>query len=154
MSIGKSSSNQSSDAAKVWGGQAPYLQSLYGQGQNALGQANQFNNQVAPMLQNLMNPTNFGQMIAQAGAPMLQGIQDNSIQAMNLGGSRQGIAQGQLGNDLGMEFINQLPNLYNLGLGASGFAPLMQYGQLLGAPTVLGGASRGSRSGINIGTGE
>jgi len=85
MSIGKSSSNQSSDAAKVWGGQAPYLQSLYGQGQNTLGQANQFNNQVAPMLQNLMNPTNFGQMIAQAGAPMLQGIQDNSIQAMNLG---------------------------------------------------------------------
>lgn len=147
MSMGKSES--STNGNYIDRAQAPYLQSLYKQGSQLIPGAQQMGQSILPYIQQMLSPEGYGQMASQAAAPMLQSIRDKSIQGMNLGGSRQGVAEAQVGQNIMGQYANALPQMFNLGMGAQGFAPLMMQKQLLGKPTVVGGG--GSSSGWSMG---
>lgn len=151
MSMGKSEGSGRSDPSSVWKGQAPYLTSLYKQGSKLIPGAQQMGQDILPYIQNMLSPEGFGETMSSAAAPMLQSIRDKSIQGMNLGGSRQGVAEAQVGQNVGAQYMQMLPQLFNLGMGAQGFAPLMMQKNLVGSPTVLGGGSSSSKSGWELG---
>ena len=155
MSMGKNkgSSSTVTNPATVWRGQSGFLQDMYGRGQALLDQTQNWGAGIAGQLQSYLTPQGFGQMYQSAAQPMLNSIRDNSIQAMNLGGDRQGVAQANVAQNLGHAYLENLPSLYNLGMNMSGWGPLFNQAQLLGGPTVLSGGGRGSskESGFKLG---
>ena len=110
---------------------------------------------------------NLGQNIGQFyNQQILPGIASDAGGYGQFGGSRQGIAQGMAGQqalqsfqqgatDLYQNNWNNAParseSLYNLGMQpySAQFSPLLQFANLLGRPTVLGGG--GNNSAWNLG---
>lgn len=160
----------------VWGPQAGALEGLYGQGANlsqnfgqyeqgaqgvyntALGGYNQMMNPgVSPQLEAYQRQ--IGQNLNDNILPQIQG---GAGMAGQMGGSRQGVAEGlalSRGNqqitDMGANLYNQdqnrmmqamqmSPGLAQFGMGIPWYA-MQQYKGILGDPTVLGGG--GSTSG-------
>ena len=166
----QSTSSSFTDPDSVWGPQAGGLQNLYGAAGDIFGQAgNQAGNQVFGQamgaFNNLTNPgmnpamqaygNQIGQTLTRDWLPQIQG---GAIQAGQLGGGRQGIAEGLALSDATQQFtdagrmlynqdqdrrlgaVGQAGQLANLGMGIPWYNA-QQYGGLLGRPTVLGGAS-------------
>jgi hypothetical protein len=177
--------NQSQDPASVWGVQAPYLQGLYGQGQQLAqnfggyqqGAQGIYDTAVGGF-NNLMNPGVSPQLEAyqrQVG----QNLSDNILpqvagsagMAGQMGGSRQGVAEGLALSRGNQQITDMAANLYNqdmnrmagamqqapglaaMGMGIPWYA-LQQYAGLLGSPTVLSGGARSTSqaSGSSYGT--
>ena len=174
LSGSQSSSSSYQDPDSIWGPQSQGLQNLYGAAGNIFGGAgnqrgNQVFNQAQGAFNNLTNPgqnpalgayaSQIGRTLQQDWLPQIQG---GAIQAGQLGGGRQGVAQGlalsqgqqQLTEAASMLYnqdqnrmlgaLGQAGGLANLGMGIPWYNA-QQYGGLLGRPTVLGGAS-GSES--------
>jgi len=172
-----SSSEASSfrDPASVWGGQSPYLQGLYGQGgqlaQNQAGMASgqgMYDKAMAGF-DSLMNPGVNPQMQAYQGEVqrnlernMLPAIQSQAGQFGQMGGARQGVAEGLAVSGANQQVTDMAANLYNADrnrqVQAMSQAPALgtfgqqvpwyaanQYAGILGDPTVLQGAA-GSES--------
>ena len=145
---------------------------LQGISQGLMGQGNQFLNNLQGIGSPEMQAAQIGQLGTQLGdffsEQINPAIRGNAQQAMQLGGSRQGIAQGLAAGKLGQAFssgatdimanaqqqrlqasmggLSQLPGL----MGVAGdpytaqYNPLMQFAAILGGPTVLN-ESQGSQ---------
>lgn len=175
---GGSSESQSSsfqDPQTVWGGQAPYLEGLYGAaagmggGTQGQGQAQDIYNQTMTGYNRMMNPGINPQLQAYSGEVqknlernLLPSIQGTAQMQGQGGSSRQGIAEGLALSDSNQQITDMAANLYNADMNRMGQAMTMapslgtfgqqipwynmnQYAGILGDPTVLGGAS-GSQS--------
>jgi len=173
------------DPDSIWGPQAGHLQNLYGAGANIFQNAGiqpglGIFNQAAQGFGNLMNPGVNPQLQAYQGdvqrnltRNMLPSIQGAAGMAGQLGGARQGIAEGLAISDANQQVTDMASNLYtgdmnrmmaamgqapalaNLGLGLPWFGA-QQFAGLLGRPTVLGGGGGSqeqyTRSGMNTGS--
>lgn len=166
-----SSGSGSTDPASVWGGQAPYLQDLYGQAQQQFGNVNTAGaqgiyDQATAGFNQLMNPGINPQLEAyqrqvqqNMERNILPTIQGQAGMYGQMGGSRQGVAQGLAMGDANQQITDMAANLYGQDMDRMGQAMsqapglaqfgesipwfgLQQYSGLLGAPTVLGGGSR------------
>ena len=145
---------------------------LQGISQGLMGQGTQFLNNLQGIGSPEMQAAQIGQLGTQLGdffsEQINPAIRGNAQQAMQLGGSRQGIAQGLAAGKLGQAFssgatdimanaqqqrlqasmggLSQLPGL----MGVAGdpytaqYNPLMQFAAILGGPTVLN-ESQGSQ---------
>jgi hypothetical protein len=129
-----SSGTQNPDT--VWGGQAPYLQSLYGQGQNlaqnfggyeqaaqgiydtAVGGYNQMMNPgVNPQLEAYQRQV--GQNLSDNILPQIQG---SAGMAGQMGGSRQGVSEGLALARGNQQITDMAANLYNADMNRMGQA--------------------------------
>ena len=147
MSMGK---NQSSGGgSRVWGGQGSYLKSLYGRGNELSKMFAGYGQQAHGNITEALTPEGYASVIKDVAAPLFQQNKQNSIAGMSLGNSRQGVADAQVGNQMGAQYMQQLPQLLNLGMMTGGYAPLMMQKQLLGPPTVLGNSQQSN--GWNMG---
>lgn len=170
LSGSQSTSSSFQDPSTVWGPQAAGLQNLYGAAGNIFGGAgnqagSQIFNQAQGAFNQLTNPgTNpaLGAYASQIQRNLTQNllpeIQSGAIMQGQLGGGRQGVAEGlalaqsqQQLTEAGSMLYNQDQNrmlgalgqaggLANLGMGIPWYNA-QQYGGLLGRPTVLQGAS-------------
>ncbi len=175
LSKSEGQGNQASDQS-VWGAQSPYLQDLFAQGQNALGVAQEQNNQLMPQVtsayENALNPQGnpYLDQMAQSGLGQLQQnfgqtlsqIRDGAVNTGSLGGARQGVAEGIAARDMGTQATNFTSALYgnnyqqdqNRALTAVNMAPQVAnqaFSPLSGYQQVLGsptvlGQSRGTTS--------
>lgn len=174
MSASKGESEQSTG---VWKGQKPFLRDLYQQGQQTLPGAIDLNEQlmgsILPAYQNILSggPNPYLQQMGQAGLDQLQqnfgqtqaNIRGNAAQTMNLGSSRQGVAEGLAAQQMTTESSNFLNQLYggqyqadmNRQLGAIGlgqqlaqqpYAPLAGYSNIIGQPVTVGSGSSKSKA--------
>ena len=179
---GGSSTSQSSsfqDPQSVWGGQSPYLTSLYGGGQNlgmgtqGQGQAQGVYDDAMTGFNRMMNPGVNPQLQAYSGdvqrnldRNLLPSIQGTAQMQGQGGSSRQGIAEGLAISDSNQQITDMASNLYNADMNRMGQAMSMapslgtfgqqipwynmnQYSGLLGDPTVLGGASGSQSTGMS-----
>jgi len=177
-----SSSKSWQDPDQIWGPQAAGLENLFGAGasifQNAgMGPGMGIFNTAQQGFQNLMNPGVNPQLQAYQGDVMrnmqrniLPSIEGGAGMAGQLGGARQGIAEGLAMSDANQQVTDMAANLYNsdmnrmmttraqapmlanLGMGLPWFNA-QQYAGLLGRPTVLGGGggSESMSSGSSLG---
>ena len=162
----------------VWGPQGDYLQQLYGMGSNLAnnfgqyeqGAQNIFNTALGGFNQ-LMNPGVNPQLQAYQGdvqrnleRNLLPAIDSNAAGFGQMGGSRQGVAQGLAISDSQQQISDMASNLYNDDMnrmmGAMAFAPTLgnfgmsipwfamnQFSGLLGSPVGLSGGGSASSSG-------
>ena len=178
-SSSSSSNSQSSsfrDPAFVWGEQAPWLEGLYSQAgqlaqnfQGNMGQAQGVYDQAMGGFNRLMNPGVNPQLQAYSGEVqrnlernLLPAIQGQAGQFGQMGGSRQGIAEGLAVGDSNRQITDMAANLYNADMNRMGQAmsqapslgtfgqqipwyAMNQYSGILGDPTVMQGAA-GSQS--------
>jgi len=149
MSMDKGKSHQ--DPSTVWGGQSPYLKNLYQQGQQLLPQSMQFGQQMLPQIQNMMTPQGFQDTYSQLMNPYLQNINQAGIMTNNLGGDRLGVATAQAGQNVAGQYMQALPQLYNLGMQAGGWGPLQQLAGILGNPAILAGGGSSMKLGFGVG---
>lgn len=191
MGFSKSDSeSESSSRSFVWDQQIPFFRQMYGAGQNLMNQQLGQTGQAAqgivggmmPQLQqswqNIMSPGDnpmVSNYAAQLGRDfqqqILPGISRGAQGAGQLGGSRQGVAEGLAAQGLGNNLAEFAGNQYNqdmnrmlagigqaqnvLGFGMSPYTaswlPLQMMGGLLGRPTVLQeGSSESDSSSFGI----
>ncbi len=175
---GGSSKSRSRNEQNVWQNQAPYLQDLFQQGQQNLPNARQRTEQLMgeamPVWQGMLNPNlnPYARQMAQTGLDqmnqnfsenVLPNIQRQAIGGMNLGGSRQGIAEGMAAQGLQEQQAKYLNNFYGgqyqadqqRALQALGMLPALQqmnwadlqgYAGLIGSPTTLGRGRSNSKA--------
>ena len=176
-----SSDNKSSQTSEVWGGQSPFLQQLYQEGQN-LYQQFQPNTEIPGQAQQAWQQ----QLNPQANPylnSMTQGYRDQLGMANQntggqaglsggYGGGRQGVLEAQNMNNYSTQVGNFMGQQTQMGLDQQGRAigqagqmmgldpqqqqmqMLQQQGQLIGGPTVLGeGSSSGGSSSFGFGLG-
>ena len=181
MSVGKSGSEGSSSSG-VWGTQQPYLQQLYqqasemlqSQGRESAGFAGpakgaweqMINPQGNPYLEG-MGQAGLDQLNKNFNENILPGIQGNAMGGMNLGSSRQGVAQGLAAGETqraGSDFLTNLYGNQYQGDQNRALAALLNTGQvqnlpwqglqnfagLIGPPTKTGQSSNESK-GLSIG---
>jgi hypothetical protein len=189
---GGSSQNQSrswQNPDTVWGVQSPYLGDLYSRAQAGVQnfggvtqEAYGAVNQGYSALESLMNP-GVNPMMEVYQQQMQQGLEQNILPTIQreaigrgmVGGTRQGVAEGLVGQQALREQSQFAAKLYGEDrdrmLGAAGMVPgltqaglgvpwygLNQYAGILGSPTVLGGGggsiSSGSSKQYNVGGSE
>ena len=189
-------SAQNSSAQNVWGGQSPFLQQLYGDIFNvgnpmgAAAAAQGGSDAVNPYLMagleglgGLMDPSS--QIAAQEASlasglgdlfnnELMPGIARNAVGAGQLGGGRQGVAEGQAVGEIANAYTQGLGDITaranQQALGAAGMMPgfaqgimsnvmspfqqpmniLQMMAQALGGPTVLG-QSQGTSDSFSMG---
>ena len=124
---GSESSQSVQNPGFVWGGQAPYLQELYGMGSNLANNFGQYEqagqgifNTALGGFNQMMNPGMNPQLQAYQGdvqrnleRNMLPAIQSNAAGFGQMGGSRHGIAQGLALSDANQQVTDMASNLYN-----------------------------------------
>lgn len=174
--------SSSTQAAKVWKDQIPYLQGLYRDSSTLAGrQMRTIGADASRLSAGLLSGNNgyavtnpyVSQQIAGFGQDLgnffqnqvLPGIQSSAGIAGQFGGSRQGVAAGLAGQDLINQFsrgatdirsnaygqtMQNLPNLFNIGMSpyTMNWMPMQNLGNLIGPPTVLGGASTSQGPGM------
>ena len=181
---GSSQSESWADPSSVWSGQSPYLENLYQMGQHRFGElapsmagasTRLYNNAQNALVKN-MNPGMNPMLKNYAGAvgrnferEIMPQINDQAAGFGQLGGSRQGVAQGLAAGEAQRNIQEFAGNLYNDDrnrmLQAASMAPqlgsfgmsipwyaLQQYSGILGRPTVLSGAAGSTSSSSNWGT--
>ena len=172
----ESSASGSTDAGFIWGGQSPYLTGLYG-GAAELGAGNQGQSQAQGVydqamqgFNQMMNPGVNPQLQAYQGEVqrnlernMLPAIQGQAGQFGQMGGARQGVAEGLAMSDANQQVTDMSANLYNADMNRMGQAMsqapslgtfgqqipwynMNQYSGILGDPQALSGASRNQSS--------
>ena len=189
MGFSKGSDSDSSSVSnqRVWGTQAPFLQNLFAGGQNLMNQqlgqpgpaAQGMVNQMLPQMQQgfsaLMTPGN-NPMLSNYASQLGRDFSQNILPGINrgaqgvgqLGGSRQGVAEGVAATGMGnmlSEFagnqyagdmnrllggLGQAQGMMNFGMSpyTASWLPLQMQAGLLGSPTVLGeSTSEGSSGG-------
>lgn len=183
IGLGFDSASQSSSSfsrqnpAIVWPGQAPYLENLYQQAQAFLPQAMQQGSQLFEQGMGVLNTLFQPQQNPYLGVyanevqnnlqrNILPAIANAGVQANQLGGSRQGIAQGLAASEANQQITDMAARLYsddmNRMLAAAQQLPAMlglpwyglsQMAGILGRPTVLdqGGYSESSSAGSSMG---
>lgn len=179
-----SSSNSSSfrDPSFIWGGQSPYLQGLYQQG-SGLGGSTQGQAQAQGVYDKAMS--GFNQMMNPGVNPQLQAysgevqrnLERNLLPSIGseaqgfgqMGGSRQGVAEGLALSDSNQQITDMASNLYNADMNRMGAAMSMapslgtfgqqipwynmnQYSGILGDPTQMQGAAGSSSSSSSSGS--
>lgn len=187
ISFGGGSSKSVTNPGSVWKPQQPFLTSLYQNAQNLYGQQAPGIGQAAGGLaQGLAGGTSnymtwnpyISQQIQGFGADLgnffqnqiLPGIASSAGVAGQFGGSRQGVAAGMAGQDLGRQFaqgatnirsdaynstMQNLPQLYNLGMSqySAPWMPLGNMAAALGGPAILGGGGQSRANEFNFGLG-
>jgi hypothetical protein len=184
VSGGSSSSSSWRDPSFIWEGQAPYLEGLYSRGaeqwrdNTSRARGRDMYNQARGALGNLLNPGVNPQLAAYAGdvqrnfqRNVLPTIQGQAAGFGQLGGGRQGIAEGLAASDANQQVTDMAANLYNQDMNrmsqAMQFAPMLgafgmnipwyglqQYAGILGRPTVMQGAAGSESSSSNFGSSE
>ena len=167
-----SSGSGSTDPSSIWGGQSPYLKRLYrgaqglGMGQQGQQQAQGVYDTAIGGFNQMMNPGINPQLQAYSGQVqnnlernLLPAIQGAAGQFGQMGGARQGVAEGLALGDSNQQITDMAANLYNqdqnrtmqamsMAPGLSEFGAqipwynMNQYAGILGAPTTLTGGSR------------
>jgi len=165
----------------VWGPQAKYLQGLYGQGANLAQNFGQYEQGAQGIYDQAAQ--GFGQMMDPGISPQLEAYQrqvQNNLQdsllpaiqggagmAGQMGGSRQGVAEGLALARGNQQVTDMAANLYNDDMnrmmGAMNMAPglgqfgmsipwyaMNQYAGILGQPTTLGGGGATSGGGSDF----
>lgn len=181
MSVGKSGSEGQS-TSDVWRTQQPYLEQLYSQASGMLPGMNReaagFAGPAQGAWEQMINPQGnpYLEGMGQAGLDQISrnfnqnimpGIRNEAMGGMNLGSSRQGVAEGIAAGEATRAGTDFLTNLYgnqyqmdqNRALGAllnTGqvqnipWQALQNYGGLIGAPTKTGQSTSESK-GLSIG---
>lgn len=175
--MGGVSKDKSNESSSVWGGQSPYLEDLFAQGQQQMQgfQPNQqvydasmqaWQQQLSPQANPYLN--DMTQVYRDQLGMANQATGGQAVLGGGYGGGRHGIAESQnqqnyntsVGNFLGQQTqmglqqqgqaIGQAGQMLNLDPNQQQWGNLQQYSQLLGNPTVLGeGSSSGSK--FNVG---
>ena len=174
---GSKSDAESQSTTDVWNQQTPYLQDLYSQAQAGVPGSQQMagdlTGQIMQPWQQAMNPQGnpYLEQMGQSGLDQLNrnftqnimpAISNEAMGGMNLGSSRQGVAEGiaAQGNQLaGADYLTKLyggqyQQDQNRAMQAMQMGPmfqqmqnnpLQQYAALLGAPTKTGQSTSNSK---------
>lgn len=174
---GSKSTSETQSSSDVWRQQSPFLQDLYNQAQGAVpgmqNQANQLTGQMQQPWLQAMNPqgnpyleqmgqTGLDQINRNLTQDILPSINNEAMGGMNLGSSRQGIAEGLATQGAQIAGGDYLTNLYgqqyqqdqNRAMQAMQMAPifqqmqnnpLQQYAGLLGGPAMTSQSSGESK---------